>query len=255
MIPRQLQLPKNHSLFLFGPRQSGKSTLLKASFAKESTLYIDLLKSQEYLHYSMNPSLFHDEIKALPEHLETVIVDEIQRIPELLNEIHSLIESAKKINFILSGSSARKLKRGKANLLAGRAWTFTLYPFTHIELGDLFLLDKALSFGTLPAVYLEKNQKFLIRTLKFYVETYITEEIRAEALVRKIDAFIRFLPLAADYNGQILNYSSLARSTGFNLKSIQESYQILEDTLLGFYLRPWVESVSKRMIKHPKFFF
>ena len=157
MLKRLLALPKRHSFFLFGPRQTGKSTLLRSTFASSQVLYYDLLKSEEYLRLSANPHLFREEVVSRAARVTHVIVDEIQRIPDLLNEIHYLLEKPKTPYFCLSGSSARKLKRSHANLLAGRAWTYHLYPLTHGELDADFSLPKALNLGTLPSVYLEDN--------------------------------------------------------------------------------------------------
>ena len=256
MINRLLNLPKEHTFFLFGPRQTGKSTLLKANFKPEVTLFYDLLKSDEYLRLSANPSLFRQEILARSPGITHVVVDEIQRIPELLNEIHHLIEQPGAPYFCLSGSSSRKLKRSHANLLGGRAWTFHLFPLTHQEAGGTsFSMDKALNFGTLPPLYLCNTREDAQRTLKSYVETYLKEEIQAEAIVRNLGGFLRFLVLAADENGNILNYSNLARETGTNYQTIKDYFQILEDTLIGFFLLPYSRSTRKRLIKHPKFYF
>src|SRR3989338_1362766 len=256
MINRLLNLPKEHTFFLFGPRQTGKSTLLKANFKPEVTLFYDLLKSDEYLRLSANPSLFRQEILARSPGITHVVVDEIQRIPELLNEIHHLIEQPGAPYFCLSGSSSRKLKRSHANLLGGSAWTFHLFPLTHQEAGGTsFSMDKALNFGTLPPLYLCNTREDAQRTLKSYVETYLKEEIQAEAIVRNLGGFLRFLVLAADENGNILNYSNLARETGTNYQTIKDYSQILEDTLIGFFLLPYSRSTRKRLIKHPKFYF
>lgn len=255
MIQRILKLPPNHSFFLFGPRQTGKSTLLKATFDPKNTLYYDLLKSEEYLRLSANPWLFREEILSRDPKITHVVVDEIQRIPQLLNEIHFILEGKAAPYFCLSGSSARKLKRSQANLLAGRAWTYHLYPLTHKELGALFSLEQALNLGTLPSVYLEQDEESARRTLRSYVETYLKEEIQAEALVRNLGGFLRFLTLASDENGNIINYSNIARETGTTYKTVKEHFQILEDTLIGFMLLPYSKAIRKRLIKHPKFYF
>lgn len=256
MVKRILKLPENNSFFLFGPRQTGKSTLLRETFRKETTLYYDLLRSDEYFRLSLNPSLFREEVFSRSKEITHVVVDEVQRVPQLLSEVQSLLESEKPLlYFCLSGSSARKLKRSHANLLAGRAWTFRLYPFTHIECSPHFSLEKALSVGTLPPVYLEENESHAKRTLKAYAETYLQEEIRSEALLRNIGGFLRFLRLAGEENGNVLNYSNIARETGTSYKTVKEHFQVLEDTLIGFFLLPYGRSLRRRLVKHPKFYF
>ncbi|MBN1984622.1 MAG: ATP-binding protein [Chitinivibrionales bacterium] len=255
MIPRLLCIPQSHSIFLFGPRQTGKSTLLKNTLPPQETLYIDLLRVSEYMRYAASPSLFRDEVDACSNSIRYVIVDEIQKIPQLLDEVHSIIESDKPRYFYLSGSSARKIKRSRANLLAGRAWTFNLFPLTHRELKDLFLLERALSAGTLPPVYLSATELEATRTLRSYVDTYLQEEIQAEALSRNIGSFFRFLTYSASCNGELVNYSSIARDCGLTIAVVREYFQILSDTLIGFFLQPFTRSLTKRMVKHPKFYF
>ena len=250
-----IKIPAKHSFFLFGPRQTGKSTLLKALFPSNIALYYDLLKSDEFLRLSANPSIFREEVLARDRNCGHVVVDEIQRVPQLLNEIHSIVEGADSPVFAISGSSARKLKRAKSNLLAGRAWSYSLYPLTHVELGDRFLLDKALNLGTLPSVYLSASEEDARHTLKAYVDTYLKEEIQEEAIVRNLSNFLRFLVLAGDENGNVINYSNIARETGTSYHTVKEYFQILEDTLMGFFLFPYAKSSRKRLVKHPKFYF
>ena len=252
---RLLKLPQKAHFFLFGPRQTGKSTLIKKTFPQEKTLYYDLLLSEEYTRLTANPSLFREEIDALDKNTTHVVIDEVQRIPELLNEVHYLIEKYKnKFNFCLSGSSARKLKRKSANLLGGRAWVKHLYPLTHIEIGNEFNLNRALRFGTLPLIYMSTDTE-AVELLNSYVEVYLEEEIKAEAIIRNIGAFVRFLKFAAHENGNILNLSNISRETGTSNKTIKEYFQILEDTLIGFFLLPYSKSTRKRLVKHPKFYF
>jgi predicted AAA+ superfamily ATPase len=155
----------------------------------------------------------------------------------------------------MSGSSARKLKRAHANLLAGRAWTLRLHPLTHGECGSLFSLDKALRRGTLPSVYLEDTDEGAWGTLKAYAETYLREEIEAEALLRSAGPFLRFLPLAASECGNLISFSSVARETGTSHHTVKEYFRILEETLIGFFLLPYAKSARKRLVKHPKFYF
>ena len=255
MINRILPLPKNHSFFLFGPRQTGKSTLLKSLLKSETTLFYDLLKTEEYLRLSANPTLFREEILSRDQKITHVVVDEIQRIPDLLNEVHWILEGTNPPYFCLSGSSARKLKRSHANLLAGRAWTYHLFPLTSQELGERFSLERALNLGTLPSVYLDPDIESARRTLKSYVETYLKEEVQAEAIVRNVGSFLRFLSLAGDENGNVINYSNISRETGTTYKTVKEYFQILEDTLIGFFLLPYSKSTRKRLVQHPKFYF
>ncbi|PIS48072.1 MAG: ATPase [Elusimicrobia bacterium CG08_land_8_20_14_0_20_51_18] len=256
MIKRRLNPPLNKSFFLFGPRQTGKSTLVKSVFNEKDSLYYNLLKSDEYMRLVSRPSVFREEVLTAPAGKKYVIVDEIQRIPEILNEIHYILESVSDPPvFCMTGSSARKLKRGGANLLAGRAWTFYLHPFTHAELGRSFSLEKALRTGTLPPAYLENDAESSGRTLKSYVDTYLKEEVGAEALVRNLDRFARFLPVAASENGNILNFSAIAQATGLTYKTVQEYFQILQDTLMGFFLTPFAGSPGRQVVKHPKFYF
>lgn len=255
MIDRLLHLPQNKSFFLFGSRQTGKSTLLKSIFKEETTYFYDLLRSEEYLRLTAHPSLLRTDIISRNQKITHIVLDEIQRIPMLLDEIHSMIESSNAPVFILTGSSARKLKRSKANLLAGRAWTYRLFPLTHLELKDKFDLLKSLQFGTLPKVYLEDNLDDAQQILRAYVETYLKEEIELEAQVRQLGSFIRFLELAAFENGNILNFSNLARGIGTSYQTLKSYFQILEDTLIGFFLFPYAKSSRKRLSKHPKFYF
>jgi len=255
-IERTIKLPKNKNFFLFGPRQTGKSTLLKKEFISEKTLYYDLLKTDVYRKLLSRPETFRNEVFAALKAKKSsyIIVDEVQKVPHLLDEVHSLVESDVPCLFILSGSSSRKLKRYQANMLAGRAWTFQLYPFSSMELKENFNLPTALKYGTLPVIYLSVDEYEKRETLRSYVDTYIKEEIEIEANVRNLSGFLRFLPIAAYQNGELINYSNMARESGVSHHTVREYYKILEDTLLGFYLLPYGKSIRKRMIKHPKFY-
>ncbi|MDA0771434.1 MAG: ATP-binding protein [Cyanobacteria bacterium] len=251
---RLLELPQQAHFFLFGPRQVGKSTLIKHSFCKESSAYYNLLLEKEYTRLVAHPELLAEEVRQLDPQISHVIIDEVQRIPALLNEVHNLIENLdRQIYFVLSGSSARKLKRGQANMLGGRAWTRRLYPLSYSELGEDFDLGRALRFGTLPAIYLNDDEAAQ-EMLQSYVETYLTEEIKAEAIVRNMGAFTRFLRLAASESGNLLNYSNIAREAATSNQSIKEYFQVLEDTLIGSFLKPYNKSTRKRLVKHPKFY-
>jgi len=241
---------------LFGPRQVGKSTLVKHLLTDMDCLEIDLLKSDILLKYKKNPSLLRAEIEFLLRNKDNVFVfiDEIQKCPELLNDVHYLIEKFKgKLSFILTGSSARKLKRVSVNMLAGRAWRFFLFPFTHVELGQRFNIDDALLRGTLPPV-IDESLEDGFRTLTAYAQTYLKEEILDEAIVRDIGAFSRFLDMAADQSGKIVNFSTIARETGVSGKTVKGYYQILEDTLIAIKLEPYLKSARKRLTIHPKYY-
>ena len=241
---------------MFGPRQVGKSTLVKHLLTDMDCLEIDLLKSDILLKYKKNPSLLRAEIEFLLRNKDNVFVfiDEIQKCPELLNDVHYLIEKFKgKLSFILTGSSARKLKRVSVNMLAGRAWRFFLFPFTHVELGQRFNIDDALLRGTLPPV-IDESLEDGFRTLTAYAQTYLKEEILDEAIVRDIGAFSRFLDMAADQSGKIVNFSTIARETGVSGKTVKGYYQILEDTLIAIKLEPYLKSARKRLTIHPKYY-
>lgn len=257
MIRRSLKLPfKKRSLFLFGPRQVGKSTLLKHLLSNTNHLMIDLLKGEVLTKYKSSPELLRSEVEFILNRQKKafVFIDEIQKCPELLDEIHYLIEQfPAKVFFILSGSSARKLKRSSANMLAGRAWRFFLFPLTHLELKEAFELDKILLFGSLPSV-IQDSFEDAARTLNAYIEIYLREEILTEALVRNFAAFSRFLNIAADQSGSIVNYSTISRDTGVNSKTIKGYYEILEDSLLAVKLEPYLKSSRKRLIMHPKYY-
>lgn len=257
MIPRIIDIPfKRKSVFLFGPRQVGKSTLVKHLLADMDYLEINLLKGDILLKYKKNPSLLTAETEFLLKNKDKafVFIDEIQKSPELLNDVHYLIEKFRgKVFFVLTGSSARKLKRVSVNMLAGRAWQFFLFPFTHVELGEKFNLDDVVLRGTLPPV-IDESPEDGFRTLTAYVQTYLKEEILDEAIVRNIGAFSRFLDMAADQSGKIVNFSTIARETGVSGKTIKGYYQILEDTLIAIKLDPYLKSARKRLTMHPKYY-
>ncbi len=258
MIVREINLPRTHSFFLFGPRQTGKSTLLRTRLDPERVMYYDLLRADEYRRLVAQPETLRAEVdaamKSSPDRVNYVVVDEVQRIPELLDEIHGLIEHYPGLVFVMSGSSARKLKRTHANMLGGRAWTLRLHPLTVAEMGPDFSLDRALRFGLLPSVYPVRSDEARIETLRSYVDTYVHEEVEQEARTRNIGAFVRFLPLVASENGRVINFSNIAREAGISLPTVKAYYQILEDTLLGFFLFPRLQSVRQRVVKHPRFY-
>jgi predicted AAA+ superfamily ATPase len=253
MIKRICQLPAKQSSFLFGPRQTGKSTLVESLF-KKSVWKIDLLQTDQFLKYSKYPDLFRKEAqeKVQKEKIKRVFVDEFQRVPQLLNEVHFLIENTG-LQFLLTGSSARKLRRGGVNLLAGRAVQRHLYPFVYQEIGEDFSLKEILRFGSLPAVY-GRTREEKMGILRAYTETYLKEEIQAESVVRNLGGFSRFLDLAASQFGEMVSFSAISRECQVPVRTVQSYYEILEDTLIGLRLVPWKKSLRKRMVSHPKFY-
>ena len=259
MIRRRLNILKSNSFFLFGARGVGKSYLIN-EFLKEAKvensnfLCVDLLEPDVFDKYVRNPSALMQELSATNKNFEWVVIDEVQKIPQLLDVVHKLIETTK-IKFALTGSSARKLKRGGANLLAGRAYTYSLFPLTSNEIGSEFNLNQALTWGTLPKSYLSNNDQERMHYLRSYAYTYLKEEIQVEQIVRKIDPFRKFLNIAAQMNGKIINFSSIARDVGVSDVTVQTYFQILEDTLIGFMLEPYHTSIRKRQRESPKFYF
>lgn len=252
MIKRLQKLSRKHSFFLFGARGTGKTTLLKQIFPEEQTLWINLLSFNEEDRFSRNPDLLTELIAEAS--YKRVIVDEVQKIPKILDIVQLEIEKNKNIQFVLTGSSARKLKKGTANMLAGRLFTFSLHPFTHLELNTQFDLNSILQFGSLPGLNNYKNTKDKSRYLTSYIHTYLKEEILVEQLVRKIKPFRDFLEIAAQCNGQIVNYSKIARSLGVDYTTVQTYFDILVDTYLGFYLKGFNRSIRKQQNQAPKFF-
>mgnify|MGYP005726201113 CR=1 FL=1 len=253
MFPRQLNILKSNSFFLFGARGTGKTSLLQSIFETEHTLWIDLLDEKEERDYSKNPDLLRQRVKAMEKPPSWVVIDEVQKVPKLLDVVHKLIESTSML-FALTGSSARKLKRGGANLLAGRAFVYHLYPLTHHELGDQFALDHALQWGTLPKVNEFGSDSERELFLEAYCNTYLKEEVLVEQLVRNVTPFRRFLEVAAQMNGEIVNYSKIASDIDTDPKTVKTYYDIVEDTLLGFQLPAYERSIRKQITKSPKFY-
>ncbi len=254
MIPRLQHPLRSSSFFLFGARGTGKSTLLGHLFETEKALWVDLLDPEQENRYALRPGELLEQIRAGLDRFDWVVIDEIQKVPKLLDVAHSAIE-AHGIRFALTGSSARKLKRDSVNLLAGRAFVYHLFPLTSTELGDGFDLTKAMHYGTLPGLQTFSNDDERKAFLRAYALTYIKEEVWAEHLIRKLDPFRRFLSVAAQSNGEIVNYSNVARDVGTDHKTVSSYFEILEDTLLGFLLEPYHTSVRKRQRQAPKFFF
>lgn len=252
MLQRRLTLPARRSVLLLGPRQTGKSTLVR-SLLPERSWTVDLLQHDVFLRYAKQPGRFRNEVEAkIRSGTRSIFVNEVQKVPELLDEVHGLIERTD-ARFLLTGSSARKLKRGGANLLAGRAAIRHLHPLTLDEQGELFDLDRTLRLGSLPAVVTatETDAKDLLRS---YAQTYLQEEVQAEALVRNLGGFARFLEIAAAQSGELLNASAVARDAALATRTVQQYYQILQDTLLGFRLEAWRKSPRARMVGHARFY-
>lgn len=257
MYRRVIKLPINNSFFLLGPRGTGKSTLLKAEFlpqlAPEQVQIFDLLDPDIEDELRRRPARLRELIEANPK-VQWVVIDEVQKVPALLDVAHQLIES-RGLRFALTGSSARKLKRGSANLLAGRAFEFKMHPLTHRELGIDFDLQTALEWGTLPTLFGFPDALSRSRYLKAYVHTYLQQEILLEQIVRQVDGFRNFLDVAAQANGKILNYANIARECHMDDKTVARFFEILRDTLIGFFLDPYATSVRKRQAQKPKFYF
>lgn len=236
------------SCFLWGPRQTGKSTLLRALFPRAPTY--DLLSAREFRRLSADPGIFAEECAALPDRQQPVIVDEIQKLPALLDEVHSLM-SRRGLRFILTGSSPRKLLRGGGNLLGGRAVRHDLLPLTSAEVGDISL-DTALNRGLLPAHYLSDRAS---SRLAAYVGDYLREEVLAEALTRNLPAFHRFLEAAALSNGQIVNSATISREIGVSANTVRGYFDVLVDTLVATWVPAWTKRAKRRVIQAPRFWF
>lgn len=243
-------LPHKQSAFFWGARQTGKSTYLKAHFPH--SVVINLLKSDIFLAMSKRPSLLREQVLKMDEKTLSypIILDEVQKVPLLLDEVHWLIENTD-TQFILCGSSARKLKRSGANFLGGRAWRYHLYPLVMREIPDFDLL-KALNTGLLPPHYLSTQPK---KSLQAYVENYLTQEIKEEGLVRSLPSFSRFLDSMAFCNGEMINHSNIARDCGIDTKTVQNYFEILVDTLIGYYLPPYAHKVSRDILSQKQKFY
>jgi len=237
----------NNAFFLWGARKTGKTTFLKNRF--QDAIYIDLLKTNTAQKYELKPDLLREEIVASEPAL--MIIDEIQKVPQLLDEIHWCIENTS-TKCILCGSSARKLIRMKANLLGGRAWRYEMFPLTTREIGADFDLLRAMNHGLIPQHYFSNHP---IRFLESYVLDYLSHEIKAEAMVRNVPAFHRFLEIAAISNSEIVNFSSIARDCGVSSVTVKDYFQILQDTLLGFMLHPFTKKIKRVPIESSKFYF
>ena len=237
----------NESAFLWGARQTGKSTLLKALYSE--SLIFDLLQGDVYERFRREPSLLRQTLDSVKSP-SPVIIDEIQRLPELLNEVHWLIEN-RGIRFILSGSSPRRILRGGGNLLGGRALRYELYPLSWSEVPD-FDLNRALNNGLLPKIYLSSHPQKL---LSAYIGNYLKDEISSEARIRNAASFSSFLEAAAFSNGEMLNYTNIAAECGVTSPTVKEYFRILEDALLGRFIPSYRKKPKRRVILAPKFWF
>lgn len=247
MYSRLITPPKDKSFFLFGPRGTGKTTWVKSRFP--GALYLDLLESELFNDLLASPQRLEGLIPK--EFKDWVVIDEIQRIPELLNEVHRLIEKYK-FRFILTGSSSRKIRNKGVNLLGGRALSCHLYPLTVSELGKDFDLKHSLAFGQLPCVYAEADPK---KYLESYVTIYLEEEVRQEGLTRNLAAFSRFLEAASFSQGAVLNVSAVARECHIERKVVENYFAILEDLLIGYRIPVFTKRAKRRMVSHSKFYF
>jgi len=247
MYSRLLKPTEGKSFFLFGPRGTGKTTWVKTEFP--GALYLDLLEAELFNDLLANPQRLERLIPK--EFRDWIIIDEVQKIPSLLDEVHRLIERDR-LRFILTGSSARKLRRGGHNLLAGRALTHSFYPLTATELGRDFRLDYSLAYGQLPSAYTEAKPGAYLES---YVRTYLQEEVREEGLTRNLAGFARFLEAASFSQGSLLNITSVARECGVERKVVENYFGILEDLLIAYRLPVFARRSRRRMVAHDKFYF
>ncbi len=253
MYIRDLPLPER-SFLLFGPRSTGKTTWLRTVLP--DAYWVDLLLDRDLVRFTRDPGRFAEEVRALPRG-RWVVIDEVQRLPTLLDQVqHLLVASPRRWHFALTGSSARRLKREQANLLAGRVVNRRFFPLTASELGNEFDIDAVLRFGTLPAIQAESGG-IEARTdlLEAYAENYLTQEIRHEAVVKRLDAFTRFLEVAALANAQVTNVSAIARDAGVARPTVQGYFEILVDTLVATWLPAWRPRAKIKEVAHPKFYF
>lgn len=245
-----IKLPRKQSAFLWGARKTGKSTFLKERFP--DSVRIDFLDTREFLEFSKRPYLLRERLLALPKTdlVRPIILDEVQKVPQILDEVHGLIEN-QALSFVLCGSSARKLKANHANLLGGRAWRYEMFPLVSKEIGNIDL-SKALNRGTIPAHYLQDEYQ---KSLSAYVNDYLKEEVFAEGLVRNIPAFSRFFEAAGYSHGELLNYANIARDCGVDAKTVKQYYEILADTLLGTFVPPFHKRQSRRVLTQTSKFY
>jgi len=251
IISRAIQVPdlSAHSVFLWGPRKTGKSFWIKQHLPEAPV--IDLLKTDTLAEYAARPALLRERFgtTVFPHNRGPIVIDEIQKVPALLDEVHWLIEN-RSLTFLLTGSSARTLRRGHANLLAGRAWRREMKPLCFGEIDDIDL-ERVMVSGLLPPHFLSLDP---LEDLRAYVSDYLREEIMAEGVVSNLPAFSEFLRVAAITSSELLNYTNVAREVGVSAKVVRSYFEILEDTLLGYRLRPWTRSTRRRLIQTEKFY-
>jgi len=239
----------NKSFFLFGPRGVGKTTWVRNCLQLQNPLYLDLLETRLYGKLLVDPQSLETLIPK--DFSDWIVLDEVQRVPMVLNEVHRLIEN-KKYKFILTGSSARRLRKKGVNLLAGRALTYHLYPLTAQELDQDYNLEKMLQYGSLAAIFSEPDIR---KYLESYIQTYLHEEVLQEGLTRNIGDFARFLEIASFSQGSQLNFSNIAREAGIHQKVVTSYFNILEDLLLSSRLYPFTKKAKRRLVTHPKFYY
>lgn len=249
MIDRLINIKSDfqHSVLLLGPRGTGKTYWLRKTFA--DALYFDLLDDETYLTFSASPARLGDKIPS--DYNGWIVIDEVQKIPRLLNEVHRLIES-RQLRFLLTGSSARALRKKGVNLLAGRALTYHLYPLTVAELKESFDLNRSLQNGHLPmAYYHQRPQEYLYS----YINTYLKEEVQQESLTRSLVLFTRFLETASFSQGEVVNYTNIAREIGSNRHTVSNFFTVLEDLLLAYRIPVFSKRAKRDLITHPKFYY
>jgi predicted AAA+ superfamily ATPase len=251
MYPRLLNPLKSQSFFLFGARGTGKSTLLRGLFSGEEAMVVDLLEPLTLGQLQSNPASLGQMLAADPR--QWCVIDEVQKVPALLDVVQSQIDTTTR-KFALTGSSARKLRRDSANLLGGRAFLYKLFPLTHRELGEDFDLEQVLSFGSIARISAFATPREKISFLRAYTEMYLKEEILVEQIIRNVPPFRRFLEISAAQDTDLINYAAIARDIRTDPKNVAHYYSILEDTLLGFFLEPFHNSIRKRQRSSPKFF-
>jgi uncharacterized protein len=248
-ISRRLLQIHAGSFFLFGPRGTGKSTWLRA--LKGQALWIDMLDPETLRLFQARPERLEERIAAQPL-VTDVVIDEVQKVPALLDVVHKLVEGDRPLRFILTGSSARKLRRGAANLLAGRLTELHMHPFMAVELGDAFELQRALEIGLVPLIWSALEPK---NTLRAYASLYLQQEVQAEALVRNVSAFARFLEAISFSHGSLLNLAEVARECQVGRKTVEGYLEILEDLLLSFRLPVFTRRAKRHLVAHDKFFY
>ena len=247
-IIRQFQTTAS-SYFLFGPRGTGKSTWLKENYP--DAVYIDLLDDSVYRELLAKPEFLYNIVSG-QKNKKTIIIDEVQKVPQLLSVVHKLIEENKSLQFILTGSSSRKLKQAGVDLLGGRAILKKMYPFTAAELGNLFSINNVLEYGLIPLILQAEDKK---DALNAYISLYLKEEVHAEGLVRNISSFTRFLEIMSFSHGQILNYSEIARECQVKRHLVEEYADILEDLLIAYRIKPFLKRAKRILVKSSKFYF